>query len=213
IFPGGAPSGKPVVLIASPYAPFPLSHGGAVRMFNLMRRGAVDYDLVLICFATQVDTPPAELLAICAEIVLVKMTGSHSRPSSDRPDVVEEFDSPAFHAALRQTVRKWLPIQAQLEFTQMAQYAPDCAPAATVLVEHDITFDLYEQLLRLDEDWELRRQLERWRRFEIAAWKNVSCVVTMSDKDRLIVSGAARAVTLEDGVDLERFRRAVAEPV
>ena len=79
----------------------------------------------------------------------------------------------AFHAALRQTVRKWRPALAQLEFTQMAQYAPDCAPAPTFLVEHDITFDLYEQLLRLDEDWELRRQLERWRRFEIAAWKHV----------------------------------------
>ena len=63
--------------------------------------------------------------------------------------MVEEFDSPAFHAALRQTARKWGPALAQLEFTQMAQYAPDCAPAPTLLVEHDITFDLYEQLLRL----------------------------------------------------------------
>jgi glycosyltransferase involved in cell wall biosynthesis len=88
----------------------------------------------------------------------------------------------------------------------MAQYAPDCAPAPTFLVEHDITFDLYEQLLGLDEDWELRRQLERWRRFEIAAWKNVSCVVTMSEKDRRMVFGGVRAVALENGVDLERFR-------
>jgi len=28
----------------------------------------------------------------------------------------------------------------------------------------------------------------------------------MSQKDRSMVSGAARAVTLENGVDLERFR-------
>src|SRR5947209_2860484 len=42
VFPGRARSGKPMVLIVSPYAPFPLSHGGAVRMFNLMRRAAVD---------------------------------------------------------------------------------------------------------------------------------------------------------------------------
>jgi len=181
-------------------------------MFNLMRRAAVDYDLVLICFATRMDTPAAELLAVCAEIVLVRMTGSHSRPSSDRPDVVEEFDSPSFHAALRQTVRKWRPVLAQLEFTQMAQYAPDCRPAPTLLVEHDITFDLYEQLLRLNEGWELRRQLELWRRFDTAAWRNVGCVVTMSEKDRRLVSAGARAVTLENGVDLERFRPPAAEP-
>ena len=41
VFAGAARSGRPLVLVASPYIPFPLSHGGAVRMFNLMhaRRG------------------------------------------------------------------------------------------------------------------------------------------------------------------------------
>jgi glycosyltransferase involved in cell wall biosynthesis len=184
-----------------------------VRMYNLMRRASPDYDQILICFASQLDTPADELLAICAEVVLVRMTGSHSRPSSDRPDVVEEFDSPAFHAALRQTARKWRPAVAQLEFTQMAQYVADCAPAPAILVEHDVTFDLYEQLLRVNEDWELRRQLERWRRFEAAAWKDVSCVVTMSEKDRRMVSAqGARAIALENGVDLERFRPSSLEP-
>ena len=211
VFPGRERSGKPVILIASPYAPYPLSHGGAVRMFNLMRRAAADYDQTLVCFSTNPDTPPTELLDICVEVVLVKLTGSHSRPSTDRPDVVEEFDSPAFHAALRQTVRKWSPQVAQLEFTQMAQYAPDCAPAPTVLVEHDITFDLYEQLLALNDDWELRRQLDRWRRFETSAWKQVDCVVAMSGKDRRMVSGS-RAVALRNGVDLERFRPTGAAP-
>jgi glycosyltransferase involved in cell wall biosynthesis/GT2 family glycosyltransferase len=211
VFPDRPSSGKPVILIASPYAPFPLSHGGAVRMFNLMRRAAADYDHVLICFSTNPDTPPPELLAICAEVVLVRLTGSHSRPSTHRPDVVEEFDSAAFHAALRQTVRKWHPQLAQLEFTQMAQYAADCAPVPTVLVEHDITFDLYEQLLSLNEDWELRRQLDRWRKFETKAWQAVNRVVTMSEKDRQLVPGN-RAVTLANGVDLKRFQPAGGEP-
>ena len=67
---------------------------------------------------------------------------------------------------LRQTVRKWKPALAQLEFTQMAQYAADCAPAKTILVEHDVTLDLYQQLLAQGDDWELRRQLERWIPFE-----------------------------------------------
>lgn len=211
VFPGSDRSGKPVILVASPYAPFPLSHGGAVRMFNLMRRAAKDYDQVLICFSTEPATPPPELLAICVEVVLVKLVGSHSRPSTKRPDVVEEFDSPAFHAALRQTVRKWNPVLAQLEFTQMAQYAPDCAPAPAVLVEHDVTFDLYEQLLNLKEDWELRRQLERWRRFETAAWNSVARVVTMSEKDRRKTPDN-RGVTLPNGVDLERYRPRGVEP-
>jgi GT2 family glycosyltransferase len=210
VVPGTPPRHKPVVVIATPYLPFPLAHGGAVRMYNLMRRAAQDFDHVLVSFAGQEREVPAELREICCEIVLVKRSGSHLLPSTDRPDVVEEFDSPAFHAALRQTIRKWKPGLVQLEFTQMAQYAADCAPARTVLVEHDVTLDLYQQLLEQGDDWELRHQLERWKPFEIAAWSIVDRVVTMSEKDRGLALregvSTTRAIALPNGVDLERFQ-------
>jgi GT2 family glycosyltransferase/glycosyltransferase involved in cell wall biosynthesis len=211
VFPGRAPTGRPRVLVVSPYVPFPLSHGGAVRMYNLMRRAAADCDQVLVAFTETLGTPPREVLDICAEVVLVRRAGAHSLPSTDRPEVVEEFCSAAFRAALRQTVRKWRPHVAQLEFTQMAQYAGDCAPARTVLVEHDVTFDLYAQMLAQGEDWELRRQCERWRRFETAAWRAVDRVVVMSRQDADMVT-APGAVVLANGVDLERFRPAAREP-
>jgi glycosyltransferase involved in cell wall biosynthesis/GT2 family glycosyltransferase len=216
VLPGRAPRNLPVVVVATPYLPFPLAHGGAVRMFNLMRRAAQDCDQVLVSFAGDPLEAPPELLAICCEVVLVKRSGTHLLPSTTRPDIVEEFDSPAFHAALRQTVRKWKPAVAQLEFTQMAQYAADCAPAKTVLVEHDVTLDLYQQLLAQGDDWELGHQLERWVRFETAAWLQVDRVVTMSDKDRALILGhglpAAKTLCLPNGVDLERFRPAARAP-
>ena len=209
ISPGRPIQNHPTILIATPYLPYPLAHGGAVRMFNLMRRAAIDYNLVLVSFADPPEAPP-ELLEICAELVLVKRSGTHLFPSTTRPDIVEEFDSPAFHAAIRQTVRKWKPAIAQLEFTQMAQYVPDCAPAKTILVEHDVTLDLYQQLLAQGDDWELRHQLKRWIRFETAAWRQVDRVVAMSEKDRALTLRhrvpEANAVCLPNGVDLARFR-------
>jgi glycosyltransferase involved in cell wall biosynthesis len=211
VFPGRPARGHPPILIVSPYLPYPLSHGGAVRIYNLMLRAARAYDLVLVAFTERLDTPPAELLDFCSEIVLVERAGSHALPSTPRPDVVEEFDSLVFHAALRQTVRKWRPAIAQLEFTQMAQYAADCAPAKTILVEHDITFDLYEQLARTAPDWETERQLARWRNFETQAWTQVDQVVTMSARDAARVKGAPVEV-LPNGVDLDRFRPAGKEP-
>lgn len=209
-FPGRVATGLPRVVVVSPYLPFPLSHGGAVRMYNLMRRAAGEFDQVLVAFTDRLETPPPEVLEICAEVVLVRRTGSHALPATGRPEVVEEFDSPAFRAALQQTVRKWRPGVAQIEFTQMAQYAGDCAPAKTVLVEHDVTFDLYQQMLRLEDGWELGRQLELWRKFERDAWRMVDRVVTMSEKDRALVDGDA--VTLPNGVDLDRFRPPADEP-
>jgi glycosyltransferase involved in cell wall biosynthesis len=87
----------------------------------------------------------------------------------------------------------------------MAQYAADCAPARPILVEHDITFDLYRQLRQTSDDWDLQHQLKLWQRFETAAWREMACVVTVSEKDRALVTGT-RAVALPNGVDLDRFR-------
>jgi len=206
VFPGRAPSGKPVILIATAYLPYPLSHGGAVRIFNLIREAAPEFDHILLAFTDTLVTPSRELLDLCREITLVLREGTHYRLTTTRPDTVEEFDSPTFHAALRQTIAKWSPAVVQLEWTQMAQYAPACAPVKTILVEHDITFDLQEQMSQANAaDHELRTQLIRWKQFETAAWQKVSAVVTMSARDRAAVN-LPNAVAIPNGVDTERFQ-------
>jgi glycosyltransferase involved in cell wall biosynthesis len=210
VFPGRPASAKPVIVVASPYVPFPLSHGAAVRIYNLMRRAAADFDQVLVAFTEESLPVPRELREICAEIVTVRRAGSHALPSRGRPDTVEEFDTPAFHAALRQTIAKWRPGIVQLEFTQMAQYAAACAPARTILVEHDITYDLYAQLLVGDpNDYENGRQFALWAEFETAAWRQVDRVVTMSELDRSMVEGS---VAIPNGVDLDRFQPSTEQP-
>ncbi len=214
VFPGRAPrsTSTPVVLVATCYIPFPLSHGGAVRMYNLMRRAVPEFAQVLVTFVDELHTPPAELLEICVEIVQVRRIGSHIKSDRGRPDVVDEFDTPACRAALDLTLRKWKPAIAQLEFTQMAAYASQCAPAKTVLIEHDITIDLYQQLLEDRKDPELAQQLERWRAFETTAWRSMDCVVVMSKKDQYVVAGARKVIALPNGVDLQRFKPSAVEP-
>ena len=210
IFPGKQESSGRRVIIASPYLPFPLSHGGAVRMYNLMRFSPDA--LVLISFVDQLATPPSELLAICTQIVLVRRHGTHYRKTTPRPDTVEEFDSDTFRACLKQAVHQWQPEIVQLEFTWMAQYADACKPAKTVLVEHDITFDLQQQLLLTKPSLEQERQLAKWKAFETEAWRNVDCVVTMSAKDTGAVIGAREVRCIPNGVDCERFQPSAVAP-
>jgi GT2 family glycosyltransferase/glycosyltransferase involved in cell wall biosynthesis len=211
VFPGLPASGRTRVLIAAPYLPFPLSHGGAVRMFNLMREAAREFDQVLLVFVDELSPPATALREICCEIILVRREGTHLLPSTERPDVVEEHDRPEFRAALAAALAKWRPALLQLEFTQMGLYADACRPARTLLVEHDITLDLYGQLLANHEDYDTREQYEKWVRFERDAWDRVDAVVTMSEKDRRTV-GRDNAVAILNGVDLARFTPTDAAP-
>jgi GT2 family glycosyltransferase len=213
VFPGQRldPSLK-TIIVASPYLPFPLSHGGAVRIYNLMRCAASEWTQILVVFCDGLAPPPRELLEICGFVILVRRHGTHYRRDTTRPDTVEEFDSETFRAVLKQAVRQWKPDLVQLEFTQMAQYAEACAPAKTILVEHDITFDLAQQLVNSRPgDWELEQQLQKWREFETAAWRKVDCVVAMSGKDRAAVT-AKEVACLPNGVDTARFQSFEGEP-
>ena len=216
VFPGRNQRAE-IVVVATPYLPFPLSHGGAVRIFNLMKHVAESRGQVLVAFCDELAAPAPELLDICREIILVRRRGSHYKRATARPDAVEEFDSKTYRACLKQTVQRWLPAVVQLEFTQMAQYADACRPARTILVEHDITFDLQRQFLETSTEtgaarWELERQFEKWRNFETDAWRRVDCVVTMSGKDERAVTGAKRVACLPNGVDLDRFQPAEVAP-
>jgi glycosyltransferase involved in cell wall biosynthesis len=148
--------------------------------------------------------------------VLVRRHGSHYRRDTPLPDVVEEFASESFRATIKQTVRRWKPGVVQLEFTQMAQYADACRPAKTILVEHDITFDLQRQLLATTTDaaarLELDKQLAKWTAFETAAWKSIDCVIAMSQKDVQAVVGAKQVVCIPNGVDTTRFQPSPVAP-
>jgi hypothetical protein len=90
---------------------------------NLEAPLCAGFDPVLVAFTKRLAAPPPGILAASVEVVIV----------------LEDAGSPAFRAALHQTVRKWRPEVARLEAPQMAQYAADCAPARATLVHRAAT--------------------------------------------------------------------------
>jgi glycosyltransferase involved in cell wall biosynthesis len=191
-------SGRPRIAVLSPYFPWPLSHGGAVRIFYLLREIAREFDVLLFAFTDTAETPaPGPVLDFCSRVTLVgKPRYREPRWSTLLPPEVHEFRSPAMRAALDEGGFDLL----QVEYTQLAAYGGD------ILVEHDVTFDLFGQIHRrtasLISWWDLRR----WLRFERAQTSRYAGVVAMSEKDAEMLGPAARAVVVENGVDLDRFQ-------
>jgi GT2 family glycosyltransferase len=111
VFPGRAHSSKPRMVVVTP---------------SLTRRKQQvneQHDQVIVAFAETLEAPPPEILAACAEVVLVRRAKG--------PD----GNAVAFRAALQQTMQKWRPAEARLETKGMARYSADCAPARIILAQ------------------------------------------------------------------------------
>ncbi|MFN7921253.1 MAG: ribosomal protein S18-alanine N-acetyltransferase [Bryobacteraceae bacterium] len=191
-----ASSARAKVAVLTPYFPYPLSHGGAVRIFHLLREASVDFDITLFAFTereTDADFEPVR--EFCHRLVLVpKPRYREPRWSTLAPPEVGEYRSPAMQRALRELS----PPLLQTEYTQLAEYG------GQILVEHDVTFDLYRQVRKTKPTCSAWWDWWRWRRFETDALSHAQAAVVMSEKDAAL-TGHPRAVVIANGVDLARF--------
>jgi polysaccharide biosynthesis protein PslH len=193
------------VAVLSPYFPYPLAHGGAVRIFYLLRELSRQFDVELFAFTDSPNIDTAPVRDFCARVVLVeKPRYREPRWSTMLPPDVHEFRSRAMRRALAEEKRAFGYESLQVEYTQLAEYC------GHVLVEHDITYDLFAQILRREPTVSARWDWFRWRRFETRVWRNYHRVVVMSKKDAAAVG--ERAVVIENGVDFDRFQPALERP-
>jgi ribosomal protein S18 acetylase RimI-like enzyme len=191
---------RPKVAVVSPYFPYPLSHGGAVRIYNLLREAARDFDIYLLAFAEQAQLNDATpVMEFCAKAALFDMPRYREpRWASVLPPEVHEFRS----GIVQRTLERWkkeYPIElVQVEYTPLATYGGD------VLVEHDVTFDLHAQVREKQRTLSARWDFWRWHRFETQAVRRFARVVFMSEKDAAQLPHPGAAV-IANGVDIERF--------
>jgi glycosyltransferase involved in cell wall biosynthesis len=203
--------GKPRVLIVSPFLPYPLSHGGAVRIWNLCRALADRVDFILIAVREKNDhVDYARLREVFRDVHIVDID---QRKSLDEtlPAQVRSHQSRALRALIAELARRWRPSILQIEYTHMAHFR-DAAPGIpAILVEHDLTFTLYRQLADAKPSAEAEAEHQRWRDYERRWLKAYEGVWTVSETDREIAireSGrpAAGAFNVPNGVDIDRFR-------
>ena len=193
--------GRRRVAVLSPYFPYPLAHGGAVRIYHLLREMSCEFDIELFAFTDGSEPGLAPILEFCARVVLVeKPRYREPRWSTLLPPEVHEFRSPAMRRALARERRDFGFDTLQVEYTQLAEYAGD------LLVEHDVTFDLFRQIARRGRTLSALWDLYRWRRFEMRQVRRYQRVVVMSEKDAQMLGPEVRSTVIANGVDLKRFR-------
>jgi polysaccharide biosynthesis protein PslH len=195
------------VAILSPYFPFPLAHGGAVRIFNLLREMSAEFDIFFFSFRDGETTANLQpVLDLCARVVLAdKPRYREPRWSTLAPPEVHEFRSRAMSAALARIGAEYRIEILQVEYTMLAPYH------GNVLIEHDVTFALYRQIRDRAPSLTTRWNHWRWRRFERKWIRRYPKVVVMSEQDRALLQGP-NMVVIPNGVDLARFTPEIERP-
>jgi len=193
--------GRPRVAVLTPYFPYPLSHGGAVRIFNLLKEAAREFDIFLFAITEDRDQPEYQpVLELCTRVVLAsKPPYREPRWSSLQPPEVREYALPELRQAILKMTREFGIRLLQTEYTMLASYGGD------ILVEHDVTFDLYSQIHVRERSLGSWWNLWRWRRYERRAVERFARVIVMSDKDAALLR-APNVEIIPNGVDLSRFQ-------
>jgi glycosyltransferase involved in cell wall biosynthesis len=201
--------GRLKVLVVSPFLPYPLAHGGAVRIFNLCRElsGCVDFILIALREAHE-EVHYQKLHQVFRHVYAVDIDERESKNAS-LPRQVRAAQSASLRALIKDVCERLKPDLLQIEFTHMAGYR-DCAPnLPAVLVEHDLTFQLYSQLAQTDPTDAAWAEYQRWLDFEQHWLAAYDAVWTMSDEDRAgaIHAGAhsQRTFVIPNGVDVKLF--------
>jgi len=202
--------GRPRVMVISPFLPYPLAHGGAVRMFNLCKALADRVDFALVAIHESREKIHYEKLReVFQEIRAVDMDEPVS-PDQRLPAQVRQHQSRSLRGAISDLAGSWEPDLLQVEYTHMAEFRKAAPKVPAILVEHDLTFSLFQQLAENDGSEENRREHARWLEFERRWLRDYEAVWTVSEEDRLAAiregSRPERTFTVPNGVDILRFR-------
>jgi len=201
--------GRLKVLVVSPFLPYPLAHGGAVRIFNLCRELSNRVDFILIAVREAHEVVQYEKLhPVFRHVYAVDIDQPESNDER-LPRQVRASQSASLRALIADVCERLQPDLLQIEFTHMAGYRDSAPDVPAVLVEHDLTFSLYRQLAQTAPSDAAWGEYRRWLDFERHWLAAYDAVWTVSEEDRRRAiragSGPGRTFVVPNGVDVHRF--------
>lgn len=214
---------KPRVLIVMPYSIYPPHHGGAVRLYNLVKQLADRCELYLLIFSKEGEDREqrAALEPFCARVDFHHWIPSITRDRFGlEPPSALLFDSKEARAKIIDIVVGFHIDVVQLEYTELGQYVsavPRGVPV--ILTEHDIAFRSFDRRRKLGFHRRFpegsafgssRADSRRLQRYELKWDEEADQVHTMSVDDarflaRFLSDGAARLRVLPNGVDADYY--------
>jgi glycosyltransferase involved in cell wall biosynthesis len=220
---------RPRLLLLAQTLPFPPDGGVHIRIYNVLKLLAREYDVTMMCFTrlAERDTRSVQVgvaaLKEYAEVSAFPIPQEHSRWRlvwdhlrslvQRRAYVWYAYDSEAFHAHLKANLMSKRFDVVQLDSLDLARYLPALAGYPVVCVHHNVESALMAQRAEREPRalvrWYLHLQSRLLEKLERAWAPRVALNVTVSDSDQAVLEGiapTARVTTVPNGVDTETFQ-------
>lgn len=146
------------VLVLTPQFPWPLTGGGHVRNYNLLRETARHHEVTLLSFLYPETTPEHmdEMRKHCAHVEGIRIPLGPvplvrcvlRSAFSPQPMITSKYDVPAMHETLRRLVRERSVDLIHAHFLHVGQYSASKGPAAFVYDAHNLDHRLWERYVR-----------------------------------------------------------------
>jgi glycosyltransferase involved in cell wall biosynthesis len=213
--------------------PFPLTSGKRIRTFNLLRRLADRHRITVLCHK---NPDPVEAAAadeafrqLGVETVVVERAvppksgaAFYARLAgnllSDLPYSVSSHASPALADAVRRLAASERVDVWHCEWTPYAQVlrdalGPRLAKANWAVMAHNVESLIWRRYTEAEPNpvrrWYVRRQWQKFEKFETWAYSAASAAIAVSEEDAALMEtqyGAPAAEVVENGVDTAYFR-------
>lgn len=206
------------ILVISPFYPWPLTSGGKIRVFNLIKYLSRHHAVSLASLCDGEITDAGPLPELCRTVVPVVRPPSLARDMAaflvgPLPFNVRKYCSGRFRKVLQELLSGQGFDLVQCEFSLLWCYADILPLERLVLDAHNIEADIIRQL-RLGSASIFMRALYRleekkMRRLEARAWRTSRLCLAVSEVERRTIAEAVGngtdVISVPNGVDLERF--------
>lgn len=215
------------VVIVDEELPYPLTSGKRIRTFNLVSRLAEQHQIIYVAYrnpdSDEQEQAAEKFAATGIETVIVDRiippksgSGFYLRLLgnlfSPHPYSVAIHNSAAMREALRRLERTKEIDLWHCEWTPYAQVTRHLHSSPRLVMAHNVESQIWHRYYlnekNLPKKWFIKKQWQKWERFETVTAQTTDCVVAVTEEDarRFRKEMASRDVSVVDnGVDTEYF--------
>jgi len=202
------------ILMVSSFLPYPLTSGGHIRLYNLIKNLSNRHNITLICekrdYQTEEDVD--EIKKICTKVITVRRKKQWSVSNilktgfSSDPFLLTGHKSEEMKSLIRDELVKTSFDLIHVETFYVLQNIPKTF-LPVVLAEHNIEYLVYKKYSDLSLSFVrpfLYIDVVKIKRKEEAAWKKVDKLIAVSEVEKRLMK-RRDVVLVPNGVDTKKF--------